>query len=316
MEYITLGHSALRVSRLCVGGCPMGGYGWGRVREPELLAAVHGALDAGLNFFDTADVYGRGQSERTLGKALAGRRDCAVIATKGGVRVENGRTFYDNSPKWLQTACEASLRRLQTDHVDLYQIHYRDDTPMDAVMEVLENLRTQGKIRYFGLSNVGKDRLSELMPYRGAFAAVQLEYSLARRAREGDLRTLAQALELTPMTWGSLGQGVLTGKYGPDTSFGADDRRSREIYGNFHGEGLARNLEIVDTLRRIACARGKTPAETAVRFILDQLTGSVAICGVKRPEQLLTGALDWQLSGKERAILQDISKDGRKRNDK
>lgn len=307
MEYVTLGQSDLRVSRLCVGGCPMGGYGWGQVRETELLAAVHAALDAGVNFFDTADVYGLGQSERTLGKALAGRRDRAVIATKGGVRVENGRTFYDNSPTWLQTACEASLCRLQTDYIDLYQIHYRDDTPMDAVMEALENLRDQGKIRHFGLSNVGKDRLSELMPYRGCFTGLQLEYSLARREREGDLLVLAETLDLTPMTWGSLGQGVLTGKYGPGAAFGSDDRRSREIYVNFHGETLARNLEIVETLRRVARARGKTPAETAVRFILDQLPGSVALCGVKRPDQLLTGALDWQLTGEELAILKNIS---------
>ena len=307
MEYVTLGHSDLRVSGLCMGGCPMGGYGWGKTREDALLDAVSAAMDAGVNFFDTADVYGLGQSERTLGNALAGRRDRAVIATKCGVRVENGRRFYDNSPSWIAAACEASLKRLQTDYIDLYQIHYRDDTPMDAVVEVLENLRNQGKVRYFGLSNVGKDRIPELLPHRGRFVSLQLEYSLARREREGDLLTLAQALDLTPMTWGSLGQGVLTGKYGPDAVFGADDRRSRETYVNFHGEKLEQNLGIVEVLRQIGAARGRTPAETAVRFILDKLPGSVAICGVKRPSQLLTGALDWQLTAAELEILENIS---------
>lgn len=307
MEYLTLKNSNLRVSRLCVGGCPMGGYGWGQTRETELMAAVHAALDAGVNFFDTADVYGLGQSEQTLGRALAGRRHRAVIATKCGVRVENGRTFYDNSPAWLVSACEASLRRLQTDYIDLYQIHYRDETPMEAVVEALETLRDQGKIRYFGLSNVGKSQLSELLPYRRRFASLQLEYSLARREREGDLLALAEGLDLTPMTWGSLGQGVLTGKYGPDAAFGGDDRRSRATYVNFRGEKLERNLRIVEKLREIALQRGRTPAETAVRFILDKLPGSVAICGVKRPSQLLTGALGWQLTAAELAALEEIS---------
>lgn len=309
MEIIYLKHSDLKVSRLCVGGCPMGGYGWGHVREEELIAAVHAALDAGVNFFDTADVYGLGQSERTLGKALAGRRDQAVIATKCGVRVENGNTFYDNSPGWIASACEGSLRRLGTDYIDLYQLHYRDETPLDAVVETLEMLRSQGKIRHFGLSNVGKDALSELLPHRGEFASLQLEYSLARRHRESDLLTLAEQLDLTPMTWGSLGQGILTGKYGPDAAFGRDDRRTRKTYVNFHGAKLDRNLQIVETLKEIALARGKTAAEVAVRFILDTLPDSVAICGIKRPEQLLIGALDWHLSGEELAALDAISKD-------
>lgn len=307
MEKIRLKSADMEVSRLCVGGCPMGGYGWGQVREGELLAAVHASLDAGVNFFDTADVYGLGQSERTLGKALTGRRDRAVIATKGGVRVEKGRTFYDNSPEWITAACEGSLRRLGTDVIDLYQIHYRDETPLEAVVETLEKLRGQGKIRHFGLSNVGKAELPELLPHRGKFSAVQLECSLARREREEDLRTLAEELGVTPMTWGSLGQGILTGKYGPDAVFPGDDRRKRETYVNFHGRKMEKNLQIVEVLRSIALQRGKTPAEVAVRFLLDTLPGSVAICGIKRPEQLLTGALDWKLSAEEIALLDGVS---------
>lgn len=309
MERIRLGFSDITVSRLSVGGCPMGGYGWGKVREEELVAAVHAALDAEVNFFDTADVYGLGQSERTLGKALAGRREQAVIATKGGVRVERGRTFYDNSPEWITAACQGSLRRLGTDHIDLYQIHYRDATPLEAVVETLEKLRQQGKIRYFGLSNVGKAELPQLLPHRGRFSSVQLEYSLARREREEDLRTLAEAMGVTPMTWGSLGQGILTGKYGPNGAFSADDRRNRETYVNFHGRKLEKNLKILEVLREIAQERGKIPAEVAVRFLLDTLPRSVAICGIKRPEQLLTGALDWKLSAEEITLLDEISKD-------
>lgn len=309
MEKIRLKHTDLWVSRLCVGGCPMGGYGWGKTREKDLIEAVHAALDAGVNFFDTADVYGLGQSERTLGKALAGRREEAVIATKCGVRVEPGRTWYDNSPDWIMRACEGSLKRLGRDYIDLYQLHYRDETALDAVVETLEKLRDHGKIRYFGLSNVGKSELPELLPHRGRFASLQLEYSLARRERQADLLALAEQLEVTPMTWGSLGQGILTGKYGLDASFGQDDRRAREVYVNFHGKKLEKNLEIVKTLEKIGAERGKTTPEVAVRFLLDTLPESVAICGMKRPQQLLTGALDWHLSQEEIAALDEISKD-------
>ena len=155
MEYITLKNSDLKVSRLCMGGCPMGGHGWGIVQEQELLDTVQSALDLGVNFFDTADTYGLGQSELTLGRALGSRRQEAVIATKFGVRVENHTTFYDNSPLWIRTACENSLKRLGTDYIDLYQMHYRDGhTDIATVLGVLEDLRREGKIRYFGLSNL------------------------------------------------------------------------------------------------------------------------------------------------------------------
>ena len=142
-------NSDLRVSRLCMGGCPMGGHGWGIVQEKDLIDTVHTALDQGVNFFDTADTYGLGQSELTLGRALEGRRDKAVIASKFGVRVENHQTFYDNSPQWIRTACENSLKRIHTDYIDLYQIHYRDGrTPIGEVVETLEDLRREGKIRF------------------------------------------------------------------------------------------------------------------------------------------------------------------------
>lgn len=314
MEYVTIQHSRLRVSRLCMGGCPMGGYGWGDVQEKELLDAVNAALDAGVNFFDTADTYGLGQSEKTLGKALGARRCEAVIATKFGVRVENGRTFYDNSPAWIVQACENSLRRLGTDYIDLYQVHYRDGkTPIADVVETLETLKQQGKVRYFGLSNVGAADLEELRPWKGRFASFQDEYSLACRKHEEDMRALSAELSMTPFTWGSLGQGVLTGKYGASAAFGADDRRSRDIYVNFHGEKLKKNLEIVETMRPIAAAHGKSVAAVAIRFILDHLPGSVVLCGAKRPAQILGSAegLGWHLTKEELARLDAVSRSKR-----
>lgn len=288
MEYITLKNSDLQVSRLCMGGCPMGGYGWGQVDERELIAAVRAALDRGVNFFDTADTYGLGQSERTLGKALGARRPEAVIATKFGVRIENGKTFYDNSHQWIRRACEESLKRLDTEYIDLYQVHYRDkETPMAAVVETLEQLRAEGKIRYFGLSNQYRGDLQELLPWKGTFSSFQNQYSLACRDYETDIRELSGKLDMTPMTWGSLGQGILTGKYDENVRFGSDDRRSRKVYVNFYGEKLKKNLTIVERLRQEARNCRVPVSAAAVRFILDYIPGSVVLCGAKRPEQIL-----------------------------
>lgn len=289
----------------------MGGYGWGRVEEHELLEAVNAALDQSVNFFDTADTYGLGQSERTLGKALGSRRKDAVIATKFGVRVENGKTFYDNSPQWIRQACENSLKRLDTDYIDLYQIHYRDGvTPIAEVLEVLEQLREEGKIRYFGLSNLRSGDIPELENYKGKFLSFQNQYSLACRDFEQDILELSQRLEMTPMTWGSLGQGILTGKYDKNVTFGSEDRRSKAVYVNFYGEKLLKNLEIVECLRRIAASHDIPVSAAAVRFILDYLPESVVLCGVKRPAQILetAKALNAKLTSAEIAQLEEISR--------
>ena len=268
-------------------------------------------MDNGINFFDTADTYGLGKSEETLAKGLGSRRHQAVIASKFGVRVGNQGTFYDNSPQWIRTACENSLRRLNTDYIDLYQIHYRDGkTPLEDVMGTLEALQCEGKIRHIGISNLTRKDLPELLPYAGKFATLQNQYSLATRDLEADILELANTLNLTPTTWGSLGQGVLTGKYDRSAAFGTDDRRSRQIYVNFHGKKLEKNLQIVDVVQGIAARYNKPVSAVAVRFILDQLPGSVALCGAKRPAQILgtAAALGWTLEPEHLKTLEEISR--------
>lgn len=312
METVVLGNSDLRVSRLAFGGCPMGRHGWGDVSKQGFLDAINVALDSGLTFFDTADTYGLGEGERTLGEALGSRRDDAVIATKFGVRVESGRTFYDNSPQWINTALRASLQRLNTDHVDIYQIHYRDGvTPFDDVVATLIDLRDQGLIRHFGLSNVGLNDAAELTSAGHRFVSFQDEFSLANRTHESDINALSQSFGLTPLTWGSLGQGILTGKYDAATRFDPTDRRSRPIYVNFHGAKLDHNLRIVDVLRGIAEEVGRTVPSVAIRWILDRLPGSVAIAGIKTTEQLTSNlaALDWQLTPAQLDALTTVSED-------
>ncbi len=311
MEYITLKNTDIKVSRLCMGGCPMGQYGWGVVQEQELLDAVHAAMDNGVTFFDTADTYGLGASEITLGKALGNRRKNVVIASKFGVRVENGKTFYDNSPAYIEKALTASLERLDTDYIDLYQVHYRDGvTPISDVIAALERLKQKGYIRAYGLSNIHADDLPELKEHIGYFASMQDEYSLACRKNEADLKQLSAALQLTPMTWGSLGQGILTGKYDKNAVFGKDDRRSREIYVNFHGEKLEKNLAIVESMRPIAQEHGVPISAVAVRYILDFLPNSVVLVGAKRPVQILGNieAMGWKLTSGELALLDYVSK--------
>lgn len=312
MEYITLKNTDLRVSRFCMGGCPMGGYNWGKVQEDEFIGAIHRALDVGVNFFDTADTYGLGQSERTLSKGLGSRRNEVIIETKFGVRVGGGKTVYDNSPEYIEEALDGSLRRLNTDYIDIYLIHYRDGvTPIEDVVGKLTHLQEKGKIRYLGLSNIKKEDIDEFKTYKGLFVNCQDEFSLACRKNENDLRTLQTELDLTPMTWGSLGQGILTGKYDRNSVFGNDDRRSLDIYVNFHGEKLEKNLKIVDVLREIATNRGKTLSACAIRFILDCLPESVSLAGIKRADQLISNldAMDWNLTAEEFKALDEISKD-------
>ena len=312
MEYLTLKNSDLTVSRLALGGCPLGGYGWGETEVSELEGAVYTALDSGINFFDTADTYGLGQSELLLGKVLESRRKDVVINTKFGVRAGSGKTFYDNSPEWIRTALEASLRRLKTDYTDIYTIHYRDGiTPISVVVETLEELQRKGYIRYFGLSNIHRDELEELEPYADKFVSFQDEYSLACRKNEADILDISKRLNMTPLSWGSLGQGILTGKFSADnTAFASNDRRSRDVYVNFHGEKLEKNLQIVEYMRKIAEKYGKPVSAVAIRFILDFIPDSVVLCGAKRPSQVLGNVqgADWKLDDEELKLLDKVSR--------
>lgn len=289
----------------------MGRYGWGAVREDELIEAVHTALEQGVTFFDTADTYGLGQSEITLGKALGKHRQEVIVASKFGVRVQNGITSYDNSPQWIRSALEASLKRLNTDYIDLYEVHYRDDkTPVAAVVDTLEELKKKGYIRYYGLSNIHVKDIPELMPFAGKFVCFQDEYSLACRKNEKDIQEIADKLNMNPCTWGSLGQGILTGKYDRNVAFGSDDRRSRDIYVNFHGEKLVKNLVLVDKMRKLATRYGKPVAAVAIRYILDFLPNSVVLCGAKRPGQVLDNleGIGWTLEKDDLEYLESISR--------
>ena len=313
MQKVNIKKTDLNVSALCMGGCPLGGYGWGDVSRQELINAVRVAVENGINFFDTADTYGLGESERTLSEALGTDLNNAVITTKFGVRVENGKTFYDNSREYIFKAVEGSLKRLNRDYIDLYQVHYRDGkTPLTDVAESLELLKQQGKIRYYGLSNIHKEDMEELKQFSvNPFVSFQDEYSLACRKNENDMFIFRDEFNMTPFTWGSLGQGILSGKYDKNCKFEANDRRSRDIYVNFHGEKLLKNLEIVEVLKEIAGETGKSVSSVAIRWILDYLKDSVVIVGAKTPKQVLQNAesLTFELTNEQITRLENISKE-------
>ncbi len=311
MEYITLQNTDITVSRICMGGCPLGQHGWGKVDEGALNNAIGEAIDQGVTFFDTADVYGLGKSEEMLGKHLSKRRNQVQIATKFGVKMVQGKTLYDNTPAYIDTAIMGSLKRLQTDYIDLYQVHYRDSsTPMEEVIDALEKWKQKGAIRAYGLSNIHQNDLHELCKHQGRFATMQDEYSLACRKNENDLTDLAHQIQVTPMTWGSLGQGILTGKYNPSSVFGVDDRRSRAIYENFHGEKMQSNMKIVNVLCDIASAHQLTASAVAIRFILDFLQDCVVLVGSKKPSQVIDNvkAMNWHLTSDEMKRLLEVSK--------
>lgn len=310
MEYIKIKNSDLVVSRFCMGGCPMGGFGWGDTQEQNFLDAINLAIDNGVNFFDTADTYGLGESERVLAKGLGDRRDKVIIESKFGVRIVDGKTFYDNSPSYIEQALEATLKRLNTSYIDIYTIHYRDNiTPLGDVVAKLQELQSKGKIRYFGLSNVRKEEIDEYLQYKGLFVNCQNEFSLACRKNEDDLVQISEKLSLTPMTWGSLGQGILTGKYDINSKFEKNDRRSRSVYVNFYGKKLENNLRIVEYLKKVAEKHNKSVAACAIRFILDYFPDSVVLAGVKSPSQLLSNleSMDWHLDKEELEILNKLS---------
>jgi aryl-alcohol dehydrogenase-like predicted oxidoreductase len=208
-----------------------------------------------------------------------------ILATKFGVRFnDSGSVWYDSSPAWAQQALDASLTRLGTEVIDLLQMHYWDGvTKLDALFDCLETLRARGKIRWYGITNPVP---AELLPsgYPG-FVSASLEYSLVERAHERAARQLASA-GLTFLAFGSLGQGILSGKYRGAARFTSEDRRSRPRYRNFHGERFARNERIVTTLTREADKLGVLPSQLAIAWVLHSIPASVALVGFKREQQL------------------------------
>jgi len=303
-----LGQSSQVIRRLAFGCEQLGGYEWGAVDPHEIAAAIELAIGQGVTLFDTADCYGRGESERRLGRVLAPHRERVILATKFGVRFsDSGSVWYDSSPQWAQQALDASLTRLGTDTVDLLQMHYWDRvTPLHATFDRLERLRERSKLRWYGITNHVPDNIVP-RDYPGLVSA-SLEYSLVERTHERAAQQLTRG-GLTFLAYGSLGQGILSGKYRAGDRFGAGDRRSRPRYGNFHGERFVRNAQIVELLRSKARELGASPSQVALAWVLHGIPESVALVGIKRSDQLrdALGALRLSLPRETLAALDEAS---------
>jgi len=298
MEYVQLGRTDLHVSTICFGCWQMGGTFWGPVDEETMIAAVHRAIDLGVNFFDTAAAYGNGYAEDLLGRALksAGRRQ-AVVATKvyhHWMGQDGSRRMGDLSHDYILWECEQSLRRLGVDCIDLYQAHSFDVfTPLEETVRALETLRKQGKIRYYGTSNFHVEQLRAALHF-GAFDTVQPMYSLMTRQIEADLLPLCMTHNLGVLAYSPLHHGLLTGKYTGRETF-EDFRAGKPA---FQGEQFRQNVERVRRLKPIAEAQSGTLPQLAIRFVLEHAAVHCAIVGIKTPEQIeeAVGAADWRLS--------------------
>jgi aryl-alcohol dehydrogenase-like predicted oxidoreductase len=262
---------------------------YGTPDEDEAIRTIHRALELGVTLLDTADVYGVGANERLVGRALAGRREQAIVATKfGNVRSESGEFLgLDGSREYVKRACEASLRRLGIDVIDLYQQHRVDPkTPIEETVGAMAELVEEGKVRFIGLSEAMPEDLRRAAA-TAPIASVQTEYSLFTRdvERNGVLET-CEELGIGFLAYSPLGRGMLTGRFRSPGDFGEDDFRGGGRYPRLTGENFRRNLALVEEVEAIAQARGARPGQVALAWLLAQHPFVVPIPGTKRVRYL------------------------------
>ncbi len=308
MKYRLMGNSGLRVSELALGAMTFGTEGWG-VEAEESRKVYDGFREAGGNFIDTANIYSRGRSEEFLGEFMKGDRDRIVLATKftGPTR---GRDINasGNSRKNMMDSVHASLKRLQTDYIDLYWVHARDfTTPVEEMMRGLDDLVRMGKVLYVGISDTPAwevARANTLADLRGwsPFVGLQIRYSLLDRAVERDLLPMARALDLSVTPWDTLGSGILTGKY----------NRDAETHGRatMRGRVRERDLGIAGEVMKVAEELGRTPAQVALNWVRQGEGVIVPLVGARTREQLddNLGCLEFTLSAAHKQRLDEASK--------
>jgi aryl-alcohol dehydrogenase-like predicted oxidoreductase len=286
MEQIAIGNSGLQASRVGLGTWAIGGWMWGGTDEAQSIATIRSAVERGVTLIDTAPVYGFGRSEEIVGKALAegSLRDRVTIATKVGLAWRNGAIYRDSRPARIRQEIEDSLKRLRTDYIDLYQVHWPDlETPIAETARTLEDLRRQGKIRAIGVSNYSPAQMDS---FRAAarLDAVQPPYNLFEREIEADVLPYAKRVGLTVVSYGALCRGLLSGRMSAETKFEGDDLR--KVDPKFHDQRFSRYLAAVDELKTLARQRfGKSVLALAVRWVLDQ-GPTIALWGARNPGQL------------------------------
>jgi aryl-alcohol dehydrogenase-like predicted oxidoreductase len=278
-----LGSSGLVVSAQGL-GCMGMSQSYGPADESESIATIHRALDLGVFFLDTADIYGVGHNEKLVGRAIRDRRDEVVLATKFSIRREGDKQTIDGRPEYVKSACDASLQRLGIDHIDLYYQHRVDrNVPIEETVGAMSELVAEGKVRYLGLSEASARTIERAVAVH-PIAALQSEWSLWTRDLEDEVLGVARAHGIGIVPFSPLGRGFLTGAITTPEDFGADDFRRNNP--RFQGENFAHNLELVDEVRRLATDKGCTPGQLALGWVMAQGEDVVPIPGTKRVSYL------------------------------
>jgi myo-inositol catabolism protein IolS len=296
MEYRKLGHSDVAVSAVGLGCWALGGHGYGPVHERESVAAIRRALELGITLFDTADVYGLGRSEVVLSQALGKDRHHVVIASKGGVAwTPEGRTYRNCTPRYMTEALDATLRRLRVERVPLYQIHWPDgNTMLEDTVAALLACRDAGKLQLLGCSNFASEDLGSAL-HGGQLDTAQYRYSLLDRDMEPMIQTCAEIHGMGVLVYGVLGRGILSDKFHGTVSFPDGDTRSSDA--DFQGDRFIHRAAVAARLRQIGAHYGRSAADVAIRWALDQPGVSCAIVGAKAAGQVEenAAAADWTL---------------------
>jgi aryl-alcohol dehydrogenase-like predicted oxidoreductase len=306
MQTRALGSGGLEVSAVGL-GCMGMSQSYGPADREESVATIHHALDIGVCFLDTANVYGGGHNEHIVGQAIAGRRDEVVLATKFGLSPGEGGLKVDGHPDYVRQCCDESLERLGIDHIDLYYQHRVDGTvPIEETVGAMAELVAAGKVRFLGLSEASSDSLERASAVH-PIAALQSEWSLWTRDLEDDVVGTARRLGISVVPFSPLGRGFLTGAITTPDDFGPDDFRRN--HPRFTGENFDANLAVVAEVRRLAEAKGCTAGQLALAWLLAQGDDVVPIPGTKRRTYLdeNAGAVDVELTAEDLAGLEAVA---------
>jgi aryl-alcohol dehydrogenase-like predicted oxidoreductase len=316
MEFVDIPGTPIRASRIALGTWAIGGWMWGGSNESDAISAIRVALDYGINLIDTAPVYGFGRSEEIVGKALAegGRRRRVFIATKVGLDWKDGKPFRNASKARIVAEAEASLRRLKTDVIDLYQVHWPDpNTPIAEVADAMGELYRAGKIRAIGVSNFSPAQMKEFRKIAPLHTA-QPPYNLFERGIEEDVLPYCRARHVAVLAYGSLCRGLLSGSMSGSTRFTGDDLRKSDP--KFRKPRYAQYLAAVELLDQFARERfGKRVIHLAARWVLDRGDANIALWGARRADQLapIADVVGWRIDSSAMAeidrILQETVKD-------
>jgi aryl-alcohol dehydrogenase-like predicted oxidoreductase len=289
----TLGREGLTVSALGLGCMGMSEF-YGPTDDEESIATIHRALDLGITLLDTSDAYGPYTNEQLVGTAVADRRDQVVLATKFGVVRDEGERRIDNTPQYAARACDASLRRLAVDHIDLYFLHRRNpDVPIEETVGAMAELVDQGKVRYLGLSEVSAETLRAACAVH-PIAALQSEWSLWTRGIEEEIVPTARELGVGIVAYSPVGRGFLTGRYGSVDDL--DESDFRRYQPRFQGDNLTANVRLVERVCELAQDVGCTPVQLALAWLLHQGPDVVPIPGTKHASHVEENAEATEIS--------------------